>query len=445
MPAVPGCVVPAQVNSVLQVSGKTTDGQLLSLGNGINYYQFKAWAGGGGGGRGSSPDGGTGGAGGFVSGFYTVDPDNNIPVTFFVGSGGSAASTGDNGGGGGTWTGVFPGDLSAMKASCRVATTANLSATYDNGSSGVGATLTNNSTKAAIKIDGVTLVLNDRILVKNQTNKARNGIYKVTTVGNTTVNWVITRTTDFDSNAEIDYGSSTYVVEGDTNATDYFYCTTQSNVTVGTTDIDFDLGAPFFVAGAGGGGGGALNTAGGAGGGGGGITVAYNGDAGSGSGAGGGGGGATFKAGGSAGTSSATVGLVGSKWSGGNGNPPSGSGGGTNGFATETGEDVGNGGETSSGSGKAFGGGGGAGWYGGGSGGSGTGSGGQGAGGGGGGTSYVNSTFINSLTDNVTSGQTGSTTAPENTDPNYGDNAAKGGAGGDSANDGGDGRLVILY
>ena len=36
------------------------------------------------------------------------------------------------------------------KPSCRVATTANLSATYSNGTAGVGATLTNSGTQAAI-------------------------------------------------------------------------------------------------------------------------------------------------------------------------------------------------------------------------------------------------------------------------------------------------------
>ena len=48
------------------------------------------------------------------------------------------------------------------------ATTANLSATYSNGSNGVGATLTASS-NGAITLDGVSPVVNDRILVKDQT------------------------------------------------------------------------------------------------------------------------------------------------------------------------------------------------------------------------------------------------------------------------------------
>ena len=65
------------------------------------------------------------------------------------------------------------------KPSARAATTANLSATYSNGSAGVGATLTASS-NGAITMDGVSPVVNDRILVKDQTAPAQNGIYVVT-------------------------------------------------------------------------------------------------------------------------------------------------------------------------------------------------------------------------------------------------------------------------
>jgi hypothetical protein len=55
-----------------------------------------------------------------------------------------------------------------VKNSVVAATTTNLSATYDNGASGVGATLTYGS--AVVTLDGVTLTDGDRILVKDQTN-----------------------------------------------------------------------------------------------------------------------------------------------------------------------------------------------------------------------------------------------------------------------------------
>ena len=52
-----------------------------------------------------------------------------------------------------------------------VATTSNLDATYINGTSGVGATLTNAGTQAVLVIDGVTLSVGQRVLVPCQTSQ----------------------------------------------------------------------------------------------------------------------------------------------------------------------------------------------------------------------------------------------------------------------------------
>ena len=100
----------------------------------------------------------------------------------------------------------------------RVATTANLAGTYDNGPK----TLTNNSTQAAIAIDGVTLSAGDRVLLKNQTTASQNGIYTVTTEGSGSTNWVLTRATDFDTTAEVVDGSLVFVEEGTANASSSF-------------------------------------------------------------------------------------------------------------------------------------------------------------------------------------------------------------------------------
>lgn len=87
----------------------------------------------------------------------------------------------------------------------RVATTAVLPGTpsYDNGTGGVGATLTatGNVSINTAGIDGVTnLAVNDRVLVKNQASALQNGVYVVTTVGVEGVsNYVLTRSTDFDN------------------------------------------------------------------------------------------------------------------------------------------------------------------------------------------------------------------------------------------------------
>jgi hypothetical protein len=130
------------------------------------------------------------------------------------------------------------GGLSPI-TSCIEGTTANLNATYSNGTSGVGATLTNAGTQAALVIDGVTVALNDRILVKNQTTQEQNGIYSATNLGTIATNWVLTRTTDYDTSAQITTGTYTIVAEGTVNADNLFIMTTNSTIIVGTTAIVF--------------------------------------------------------------------------------------------------------------------------------------------------------------------------------------------------------------
>lgn len=126
-----------------------------------------------------------------------------------------------------------------IKGACRVATVANLSATYANGTAGAGATLTNNSTLAAISIDGVALNLGERVLVRQQSTAAQNGIYSVTTVGSGAVAWVLTRATDYDQASEIVEGTATVIEEGTTLVTTMWIMTTNTAITVGTTNITF--------------------------------------------------------------------------------------------------------------------------------------------------------------------------------------------------------------
>lgn len=127
-------------------------------------------------------------------------------------------------------------------ASAAAATTANLTATYANGASGVGATLTNSGAQAAFAVDGYSASLNDRILVKNQTTTLQNGIYTVTTVGTGATNWVLTRATDFDaaSAPEVAAGASIIVIGGSTQSKTQWLETGQGPFTIGTTAIVFD-------------------------------------------------------------------------------------------------------------------------------------------------------------------------------------------------------------
>ena len=126
----------------------------------------------------------------------------------------------------------------------RVEAITNLNATYNNGTSGVGATLTNNGTLTAIIIDGITLSTNDRVLVYNQTNAVHNGIYTVTTVGDGATAWVLTRATDADSYGVSDpdalgEGDAFFVGEGNTGAGELYVMNTEGTITFGTTNINF--------------------------------------------------------------------------------------------------------------------------------------------------------------------------------------------------------------
>lgn len=126
-----------------------------------------------------------------------------------------------------------------IKDSVRAATTADLSATYSNGSSGVGATLTADAA-GALSVDGVSPVQGDRILVKDQTTTAENGIYTVTTVGDVSTAFVLTRATDADSSSEVSGGLFTFVEEGSVAADNAYVLTSiTGTATMGTSSLEF--------------------------------------------------------------------------------------------------------------------------------------------------------------------------------------------------------------
>lgn len=117
------------------------------------------------------------------------------------------------------------GQLSAViagldfKGSVRAATTTNgaLATAYENGDA----------------IDGVTLATGNRILLKNQTSAAENGIYTVNASG------APTRATDFDSSAEASPGALIPVEEGTVNGDSLWLHTTNGPITLDTTSLTF--------------------------------------------------------------------------------------------------------------------------------------------------------------------------------------------------------------
>ena len=122
-----------------------------------------------------------------------------------------------------------------IKDSVKLGTTANLSATYNNGAG----TLTYDATGVQA-VDGVNLALNDRVLVKNQTSAVQNGIYKVTTAPAVGVAGVLTRATDADSNAEVTGGLFTFVEAGSANADNAYVLTSiTGTATLGTSTLTF--------------------------------------------------------------------------------------------------------------------------------------------------------------------------------------------------------------
>jgi hypothetical protein len=126
-----------------------------------------------------------------------------------------------------------------FKDSVVAAGTADLTATYDNGSSGVGATLTNSGAMAAFSLDGVSPSASDRVLIKNQSTTFENGVYTVTTVGDGSTNWVLTRATDYDEVAEMPAGSFILVDSGGTENGLTSWVQTSTVATIGSDAVTF--------------------------------------------------------------------------------------------------------------------------------------------------------------------------------------------------------------
>ncbi|CAB5238890.1 hypothetical protein UFOVP230_77 [uncultured Caudovirales phage] len=123
----------------------------------------------------------------------------------------------------------------------QVATAAALPAnTYNNGASGVGATLTANA-NGALVVDGITVVVGNRVLVKNEVASANNGCYSVTATGGAGAPYVLTRTTDFDVSGAGEIANNAYffIETGSTNAGSSFVLSQTAAITVGTTPLPF--------------------------------------------------------------------------------------------------------------------------------------------------------------------------------------------------------------
>jgi hypothetical protein len=117
-----------------------------------------------------------------------------------------------------------------VKSSVRAASTANLAGITYTATGGTSAR--GQITVAPNTLDGVTLAANNRILLKDQTTAAQNGIWVVTTVG-TGANGVWDRATDADADVEVTAGMYTFVEEGTANDNTGWVLTTNNPITIG--------------------------------------------------------------------------------------------------------------------------------------------------------------------------------------------------------------------
>ncbi len=165
--------------------------------------------------------------GGFITGMPTPTLNSDVAIKSYVDT--------------------FASGLIALGSSLVATTGTNLMSAYNNGTLGVGATLTNTDTQAALVIDTITLSVNDIVLVKDQTNPEENGVYSVTDTGSVSTDWILTRVTYFDEASEIIQGSWTGIILGAVNALTSWIDISVSPLVVGTDPIIFNNFNPPFL------------------------------------------------------------------------------------------------------------------------------------------------------------------------------------------------------
>jgi hypothetical protein len=121
-----------------------------------------------------------------------------------------------------------------LKAATSEALAAN---TYDNGTLGVGATITADE-NGALSLNLVELSEDDEILVKDEATASHNGAYVITQIGDAGNPFILTRITKYDQQAEVIGGTFFSVLEGEYKLTQWSMTTT-GDITMGTTDIVF--------------------------------------------------------------------------------------------------------------------------------------------------------------------------------------------------------------
>lgn len=116
-----------------------------------------------------------------------------------------------------------------VKKSARAGSTATVTVTY---SSTGGTSARGQITAAPNTLDGVSLAANNRVLLKDQSTGAQDGIWVVTTLGSG-ANGVWDRATDWDADADVSAGAFVFIEEGTVNADSGWVLTTNNPIVVG--------------------------------------------------------------------------------------------------------------------------------------------------------------------------------------------------------------------
>lgn len=142
--------------------------------------------------------------------------------------------------GSGRWMASGGGGASAgdVRGSVRVATTTTLAANTRTGN-----VLLANANGALGTIDGATMAVGDRVLVKDEATAANRGIYVIDSLGGASAKFQFTRATDADTSSKVTAGLSVFVSEGTANGNSTWTLTTDDAITLNTTSLTFTLQA----------------------------------------------------------------------------------------------------------------------------------------------------------------------------------------------------------
>jgi len=121
-----------------------------------------------------------------------------------------------------------------VKNSARVATTEALPDNTQDGN-----VLEADEDGALPLIDNVSLVVGNRLLVKNEGDAEKNGIYVVTDLGGAEDPWILTRAEDADDDDKVNPNMFLFIEEGDVKADTGWVLTTNDPITLNTTELNF--------------------------------------------------------------------------------------------------------------------------------------------------------------------------------------------------------------